>query len=205
MRQLLEKKGIKSLYHFTNATNLNNIFQYGLVTRSDLENISIPFAYNDEYRHDHCLNALSLSIEFPNYKMFYSLRCRHPDYNWAVLEIDANILVEFNCAYSWTNAADATISSIPVEERKGREAFLELFQDRTGYPRRERLNIPECYPTNPQAEVLVFSKIPTQYIKNVLFNDDTMTECYRSIMPDTFFFKTDSNKFEPRKDYLYWQ
>lgn len=205
MRNLIEEKGIRNLYHFTNVDNLKNIFKYGLVPRSNLRERNIPFNYNDADRHDGCLNSVSVSIEFPNYKMFYSLRCRHPDYNWAVLKIDATVLVDFYCAYSWTNAADADSYIIPVEERVGKEAFLELFQDREGYPRRESLNIPESYPTNPQAEVLVFETIPRSYINTVLFDKDILTEKYRNLLPDTFSFSTDISMFRWRKDYSSWQ
>lgn len=205
MQQLIEEKGIKSLYHFTNVDNLDSISRHGLIPRSNLTLGNIPFHYNDEYRYDGCLNAVCMSIEFPNYKMFYSLRRRHPDYNWAVLKIDANVLVEFNCAYSWTNAADAATSGTSIEERKGKDAFLELFQDREGYPRRTTLDIPKYYPTNPQAEVLVFDTIPIRYISTLIFDKDTLTEEYRNLLPDTFSFSTDSNMFKWRKDYRSWQ
>jgi hypothetical protein len=205
MQQLIEEKGIRSLYHFTNVDNLDSISRYGLIPRSKLELGNIPFYYNDEYRYDGHLNAVCMSIEFPNYKMFYSLRCRHPDYNWAVLKIDPNVLVEFCCAYSWTNAADTTSSSIPIDARTGKGAFLELFQDRDGYPRRESLNIPKSYPTNPQAEVLVFDTIPCGYINAVIFDTDMLTEKYRKLLPDTFSFSTDSSIFKWRKDYSSWK
>lgn len=205
MRDLIKEKGIRNLYHFTNVNNLNSIYMNGLVPRSELTNRGISFNYNDEYRRDGFPDSVSMSIEFPNYKMFYSLRCRHPDYNWAVLKIDATVLVDFYCAYSWTNAADADSYSIPVKERVGKEAFLELFQDRAGYPRRESLNIPESYPTNPQAEVLVFETIPRDYINTVLFDKDILTEKYRNLLPNTFSFSTDISMFKWRKDYSSWQ
>lgn len=205
MQQLIEEKGIRSLYRFTNVDNLDSIFKYGLISRSNLKEKNISFNYNDEYRYDGCSNAVCMSIEFPNYKMFYSLRRRHPDFNWAVLKIDANVLVEFHCAYSWTNAADAASCDIPIEERTGKEAFLKLFQDREGCPRRESLNIPESYPTNPQAEVLVFDTIPIRYINTVIFDKDTLTEKYRNLLPNIFLFSTDISMFKWRRDYSSWQ
>lgn len=205
MRSLIDEKGIRNLYHFTNVDNLNSIYMKGLVPRSELTKMGISFTYNDEYRRDGFPNSVSMSIEFPNYKMFYRLRCMHPDYNWAVLKIDPNVLVEFCCAYSWTNAADTSSSSIPIDVRTGEEAFLELFQDRDGYPRRESLNIPKSYPTNPQAEVLVFDTIPCGYINAVIFDKDILTEKYRKLLPDTFSFITDNSLFKWRRDYSSWQ
>lgn len=205
MQQLIEEKGITNLYHFTNVDNLDSIFKYGLVPRSNLRDRKISFNYNDEYRYDGCSNALCMSIEFPNYKMFYSLRMNNLDYKWAVLALEPTILLQFRCAYCWTNAADLSVSSIPIEQRMGKEAFLELFADRNGYPKRESLNIPESYPTNPQAEVLVFGTIPVNYVKNVYFQTDPITQLYQKMMPNTFSFKTDNSKFEWRRDYASWR
>ncbi len=40
-----------------------------------------------------------------------------------------------------------------------------------GYPKREDLHINDWYPTNPQAEVLVFGTISTDYISAVYFEN----------------------------------
>lgn len=71
MERILKQRQIDRLYHFTQAENLSNIFRYGLLPREILENEEIDSCFNDDYRFDNCLNAVCMSIEFPNYKMFY--------------------------------------------------------------------------------------------------------------------------------------
>lgn len=171
MEKLLEQLQIDTLYHFTQADNLPNIFQYGLVPRSELERNNINSKFNDNCRYDKLTNAVCTSIEFPNYKMFYKLRKNNPSVDWAVLKLDARIMYDFSCVYCWTNAGDASMYNIPLPQRMGKNAFLELFKDYPNYPSRKQLNIPCYYPTNPQAEVLLFGTIPTTYIQQIYFED----------------------------------
>ena len=203
MREILKQKQIDTLYHFTRAENLENIFRYGLVSRDELDNMEIDSFYNDEYRYDNCCNAVCTSIEFPNYKMFYKLRKQNEEIDWAVLELDASILCDFECAYCWTNAGNASIYNVPIENRKGTTAFLELFNNRDGYPQRGDLEI--YYPTNPQAEVLVFGTIPTDYIKRVYFKDIEAKNRYSNFISDYTRVRINSELFAPRHDWQAWK
>lgn len=74
MKRFLKQRQINNLYHFTQAGNLLNIFKYGLLSREILEEEGIHSYFNDNYRFDNCPHAVCMSIEFPNYKMFYKLR-----------------------------------------------------------------------------------------------------------------------------------
>ena len=169
IKQEIKKRGIRHLYHFTRASNLESILNYGLLPRTTLENRTINYEYNDPERYDKCKNAVCTSIEFPNYKMFFPLR-QNLCADWVVLELDAKILYELECAFCWMNASDSRISNIGIEERKTCTTFKELFDNRVGFPQRDsRLN--DSDPTNPQAEVLVFSNIPVDYIKKIYFRD----------------------------------
>ena len=58
MNSILSKKGIVSLFHFTQASNLPNILRYGLMPRGDIEITDIASEFNDEYRYDDCLDAV---------------------------------------------------------------------------------------------------------------------------------------------------
>ena len=205
MEKLLKKYKINSLYHFTRAENLPTIFKYGLLPREVLNSENIPSYFNDDYRHDNCLNAVCSSIEFPNYRMFYTFRQKDPNIDWAVLRLDAYILHEFTCAYCWTNAANSEISQMPIEERKKTDAFLRLFENQPNYPRREELNIPDNYPTNPQAEVLVFGTIPIRYICNVYFETQSVLCKYRTVIPNSIKAEINPDVFKPRVDWKSWQ
>lgn len=205
MDKILKQKQIDTLYHFTRAENLDNIFRYGIVPREALDRQGINSCYNDDYRYDDCLDAVCTSIEFPNYKMFYKLRTENPEIEWAVLKLDANILCNFECAFCWTNAGDASMYTIPLEERMGIEAFLELFNNRVGYPNRKNLHICDWYPTNPQAEVLVFGTIPIDYIQNVYFECNEHRRKYLDIIPDDMPSRVNKDVFYPRKDWEMWR
>lgn len=204
MEELLKQRQIDRLYHFTQAENLSNIFKYGLLPRNILEDSTIPSCFNDDYRYDNCLNAVCMSIKFPNYKMFYRLRQDNSDVDWAVLRLNAQILCDFPCAYCWTNAGNSTMYNTPLEERMGTNAFLELFEDRPNYPKREELNIADWYPTNPQAEVLVFGTIPIRYIENVYFENRQTLVKYKEIIPNYINTAINSSVFKYRNDWEFW-
>lgn len=207
MKRILNRRQIRRLYHFTQVENLSNIYKYGLLPRDILEYKEIYSCFNDEYRNDKCLNAVCMSIEFPNYKMFYKLRQDNPDVNWAVLQLDAQILCDYKCAFCWTNAGDSTICNIPLKDRMGTQAFLRLFEDNPNYPQypqREKLNISDRYPTNPQAEVLVFGIIPNNYIKNVYFNKKLIFDKYKNDVPDCIDASVNTTYFDPRIDWKFW-
>ncbi|MCX4299700.1 MAG: DarT ssDNA thymidine ADP-ribosyltransferase family protein [Lachnospiraceae bacterium] len=205
MRSIMKQRQIDRLYHFTQAENLENIFRYGIVPRTILDQQGIQSSYNDDYRYDNCEDAVCTSIELPNYKMFYKLRQDAPEMDWAVLRLDANILCDFNCAFCWTNAGDATMYSEPIEKRMGKKAFLELFGNKPEYPQRESLNIKDWYPTNPQAEVLVFGIIPIKYIQNVYFEKNDELQEYQKFIPKEISASVMTKVFAPREDWKAWQ
>jgi len=203
--KIVEQRQINKLYHFTRAENLQNICQFGLVPRQYLDAQQMKSVYNDEYRFDNCPNAICLSIEFPNYKMFYKLRKENPTTDWAVLQLDASILYKFSCAYCWTNAGDATIYNEPLQQRMKADAFKDMFGDRPSYPQRCDLNIYECYPTNPQAEVLVFGVIPTEYIQSIYFERVEVLQNYQEYILNEIPQSINTSLFLPRIDWSAWQ
>ena len=76
---VVQERGIQSLYHFTQADNLENILKYGILTRKELNEQSIAYFQCDNDRAEGHLDSVSLSISHPNYKMFYLQRNKHPD------------------------------------------------------------------------------------------------------------------------------
>lgn len=204
MKKILEERQIDCLMHFTRADNLSNIFKYGLLPRSILESKNITSDINDYYRYDNCTDAICTTVEFPNYKMFFSLRKDNPSVKWAVLRLDASIICDFDCAFCSTNAGSEEMYTVPLKERKGKKAFLKMFDELPYGPTRKQLNIADWYPTNPQAEVLVFGKIPTAYIDKVFFENSDSLEEYYDIIPEDINAKVDSKMFKYRKDWAYW-
>ena len=205
IRTILQQRNISRLYHFTNANNLDSILRNGLQPRSSLENEGVVFSYNDPLRIDGHKNSVSLSVEFPNYKMFYRIRQEAGEgHNWAVLELSANILCDGTCAFCRTNASDASVITIPMEQKLGSQALLRLFDEWEGKPDRNELGIPLCYPTNPQAEVLVFECIPICYINRICFDTQSVMEEYSSVYLYNIQVQIEKNLFCPRSDHRYW-
>lgn len=165
----IHSRGIASVFHFTRIENLSSILNHGILSREAMAHASSIWV-NDHQRYDGQLGASCFTISFPNYKMFYLLRSqRYPGSDWVVIELDARMLIELDCAFYPTNAANSCFAGNPAAERNNTTAFEQLFSDEVlGVKRFSGLSC--SYPTDPQAEVLVFSPVPKQYIKAVHFN-----------------------------------
>lgn len=203
----VQKREIKHVLHFTKIENLSNILKHGILPRANLDLCNISYHFNDEIRVDYCENASCLSISFPNYKMFYSYRMINPDQEWIVISLSPRLLWEKDCAFCYSNAASSEISAIPLDDRKKPEAFLKMFDEFDEYPKRSKLRIKDCCPTNPQAEVLVFDVIELGYLQGIFFqNQNAMLSCQKNIeqlkkTPCRFV----GNAFSYRGDYEYWK
>jgi len=200
------KRRIKGLVHFTRLENLNSIIEFGLWPRAFLDELKVDYIYNDEIRIDSCSNASCLSLSFPNYKMFYTCRMNNRGLNWIVLSLFPNILWEKDCAFCHKNAASKEVTCISLQERKKPEAFLKLFEDYEDSPKRTELKIPMSYPTNPQAEILIFDPIEIEYIKGISFQNQKLTSeaknKYKKYRINCIYHP---GAFYPRSDYKHWQ
>lgn len=195
---LLKKHSITRLVHFTPISNLESIFENGMLSRYILNEKNIVYSYSDDIRLDNKLNYICNSISFPNYKMFYSKRQQDPSVKWAVLSIDSELLIDkFDTEFYRKNAA----SSDPLKYKYdlcSNEALEFMF-----YPDDRALDIPNNYTTDPQAEVLVRDTIHPSYIKciDTCGFDDTA----KSIADDCkIYYNCRSDLFGPRKDYKRW-
>ena len=144
--------------------------------------------------------------------MFYSIRESKKkvegvnDSQWVVLLLDTKVLWELECAFCQRNAAHKAVSSISLEDRRKPAALKGMFEDFYGI-RHQDLQIPQDYPTHPQAEVLVFDVIAVQYIKAIHFWDETALEKWRSnpIEIDSHIFSANREYFNARRDYGEWR
>jgi len=206
IQEEVKKRKIKHIFHFTKISNLINILEYGLLPRATLDESSLEYQANDEVRSDFCLNASCLSVSFPNYKVFYSYRMSDKAQEWVVLAFDPRVLWEKDCAFCYRNAASSEITCIPLEHRKKPESFVGLFEDFPQYPKRSVLEINDSYPTNPQAEILVFEKIEMSYLQGLLFETPiSMQTAQKKSVINTFSCHHIKNAFYPRPDYEHWK
>lgn len=207
IKQFCDDRNITHLVHFTRASNLQSILQEGLLSREYLEIQpgSHNSLFNDDNRIDGCKNAICTSISFPNQKMFYILQNTIKE-DWAVLLLDTSILWEMDCAFCQENAASNNERFRKIEDRKTLDALLSLFSENHRYTRAQ-MRTPSEYPTNPQAEVLVFNPIPPQYIKEIHFKDPRKLNLWnRRIQRNNNRFILVSNEFffGNRCDHKFW-
>lgn len=204
LKDAVKERDVKILWHFTRLSNLESILDIGLLPRSQFTKFGLNPDINDEYRYDECSEANCLSISFPNYKMFFKYRKQDESVEWVVLGIKTDVLWQKDCAFCVTNAASASVRFIPLPERKGIAAFNKLFDEIEGKPNREKLKLPKFYPTDPQAEVLVFDRIEPEFIIGAAFNSEDKVNIYKSRYSD-FDFVQNSNLFSARVDYQVWK
>lgn len=210
IEKIVAERNVRWLVHFTRIENLESIMTNGLLPRNKFENLGVQPLTNDALRLDRFWGATSLSIESPNYRMFWKCRCDADEQhsisheNWVVLGIKPSILWKKDCAFCSTNAANNAIIQVPVEERKGAEAFERLFDEVDGKPSREEMRINNRCPTDPQAEILVFDKIEPEFIFGAVFKGGKEIDNFRRKFPQKRF-KIFTSLFAPRDDYNYWQ
>ena len=200
------KRNITTLIHFTNEKNLKSIIENGILSKDTLDNRKMAYYYNDEYRFDNLSDTISLSVTFPNYKMFYRLRKENVADDWVVILIDAEKVLSKPCAFCYDNAANSGISVIPLRQRMSVYAFNEMFSDDIfGYKRAE-MGLSENETTSPQAEILAFEHIPINAIKCIVFEEDSVRIKYMSLL-NRIGIKSIvyEHYYYPRHDFQFWQ
>lgn len=202
IKNLVEERGIRYLVHFTRLKNLESILQFGLIPRSEFENHNIQSTVNDSLRLDNCLGATSLSIEFPNYKMFYKYRNETSE-KWTVIGLKPEILWEKDCVFCSTNAANSSVSRLALDKRKGYNALNKMFDEIINKPSRQEMGVSERYATDPQAEILVFDKIEPRYIMGATFNEHFLVLSFKKRFR-SYNFRLYPTFFGARKDYQHW-
>ena len=206
MQDRLNQRGIKYLLHFTKYSNLPGIMANGLVRRSELDSRGLEYAFNDDMRLDGHPNSLSVSIGFPNYRMFYPARNKYPDDTWVILALRPSVLIKKPCAFYPMNAATGCYKGIDPASLQTVEALDAMFGNVNGVER-NTLNIPDNFTTDPQAEVLVFADIEPLYIGGIATQNKAQEQEVRQAYPH---FGDDNVKYFPslfswRKDYQHWQ
>ena len=208
IRHFCVERGITKLLHFTRIENLRSILREGLLSRETLDSRGQQYCFNDQDRVDDYKNAVCLSISFPNYRMFYSIREEKKgeevnDAYWTVLLLDAEVLWELDCAFFHKNAAASAMTSISLDEHKEFNALEAMFLNA---PEKRRA-LDNNEPTDPQAEILVFSPIPQNHIREVHFWDGSILRQWLSDHHPSFDERLDENQkfFRPRHDWEIWK
>lgn len=172
----LKQRKIEYFVHFTPLENLESIITKGLMPVSKLEEKHYKYIHNDDARMDQRRDAISLSVSFPNYRLFYVFREKRPELKWVVLLLDAEEIIKLNPAYFRHNAASAEFVGRDWSRFQGVNSFEEMF----GGCR--NILIPPSYTTSEQAEVMVNCEIPPSLISKIVFNNnvDATTFCEKN-------------------------
>ena len=161
---------------------------------------------NDAYRLDRT-DAICLSVSFPNYKLFYArreeLKKTQPDARWAVVAVAPSVMWEKDCVFCRENAANASVTVIPLSARRGKEAFEAMFSDYNDKTRKV-LQIPDKCTTHPQAEVLVVETIEPKYIMGTAFATLALKNEYDAKKTGHQFIHA-PKLFSARVDYAHWK
>ncbi|SAL77396.1 DarT ssDNA thymidine ADP-ribosyltransferase family protein [Caballeronia telluris] len=166
------------LAHFTRACNLESILEHGLRSIEKAQDAGIRPRVNDAFRLDGRPDAISVSIAFPNHRMFYSYRQRDPEEEWVVLLIDPAILWMKSCGFCQRNASDHRVRALPLPGLMDASAFRSMFDPVDDLPTRQEQKLMDFDPTDPQAEVLVFDTIEPRFIEGIAFDSqEVQTAC----------------------------
>jgi hypothetical protein len=213
IKKLVKKKQIKFLMHFTRVENLSSILKHGLLSRYEVESNHMGSLVTDSSRLDGYTSAVNLSISFPNYSMFYSKR-QNMGGDWVVLFINPEVLYKKPCYFYSKNAACFAYDGL--DDRSSGTHFQDMFSDLAinnlgNIVSRDDLSLPCSYPTNPQSEVLVFSKLIPAMIMGVVFLSTTTRSNYFMCNSDNsnvqpYISKSRANQFffSSRQDWRYW-
>jgi hypothetical protein len=198
VKGIINNRQIESLYHFSKIENLEAIVNQGLVPRAQLKDGD--FKFTDINRSDGFLNANCISVSFPQYRMFFIKRVQKPKQNWVVLELSPELILDKESAYFERNAASRKVKSKVIENRKMATAFEKMFDNIDDLPSREERDLPDNYPTDPQAEILVFDKIDRSYIVAAHFADEEVLSKYLEQL-DGIEAKVSPELFDNRVDH----
>lgn len=176
IRTIVEQRGIMELFHFTREENVTSIHRNGLLSRRQLDSRELRYSFSDDQRLDRHLDASSLSISFPNFKMFY--RCRMKPDNvearWAVIGFSASVMWERPCAFFPTNAAHHDVRAISLQRHRYSRCLTAMFAETVnGIDRGDTPWLRPCDPTDPQAEVLVIGRIAPRRITRIVVSSES--------------------------------
>lgn len=212
----IKKRGIKYLVHFTRFESISAIVGEGkILPRDRLHNLSYDWrelvAVNAQERRDDP-GFLNASIMHPNTYLMGIFRDRwYPGSRFCVIGINPIYIFEPSTRFSVTNATYQTAKESGINGDL--QAFRSMFgPEISGRPNRatggryttkRSTNTPSCFPTDPEAEILIRSEIPYNDIYFIACRDqydhDLLASAFHIMRLPTEKLRIEPTFFEPRK------
>jgi len=218
INQIIKERKIDELYHFTHLENLESILLDGLLSRKNLEKKNINAFINDKDRFDKHPDYISISVSFPNYKLFCKFRneISSSKEDWVVIGISPKILSSykeklFTCHNAAHDLWKCNNDKLYGTAKSLENMFNKEIQNQDNYYykiiKRSDLDIPVNYTTDPQAEVLIKSGIELEYITSIYSNSEKMKKYIdnKYLLSNKIIVLVNPNLFKMRSDYVYWK
>lgn len=217
IRDLISRRGIDSLYHFTTTINLSGIYQVEhIFPRSEYDTLRALanedmyedyLDHMDDLRLDGLNDHVNTSLSHPNVYLLNAYRQRKnlAHYTWCILQLDPQLMERDDTLYTVTNAASARSSQYGIG--KGEEGLNQLFIPEviTKKGAFKRKGLPAKYPTDIQAEVLIPGNISVDHIKTIYFETESdLSSCagafrLMGLADGTRLFKVNKSVFSPSR------
>ena len=216
--QSLEARNINYLMYFTRIENLNSILKHGIVPINSHKEKGICAVTNEwEKKKDKQKNGNGYSIEFPNYKILSRLRhYSNASGKYVIICLDAKSVL-IDTASRQTYCEDNASSKRATHDfTAGIEClFLDYYNKASSdynsalHIKRSALGIPDCFTTNPQAEIIIERIVGPKYIKGVVFENDYdmqmwLDESGVDLQNSDIEFCVGPVLFAPRVDHIHW-
>ena len=191
IEEIIERRKITQLVHFTAKENLESINRFGLLSRKTLDERGIKYIPNDPRRSDNFKNnGISISVtSFNNYVLnaFLDRFSKSPS-DYILVVVKPKILIEKTCFFFHTNAASTIFRdkvnkwwesmnntsknyqnflNEPKSDLMEAKAFEKMFDNEveTTYRARKRWKSHESnHTTCIQAEIMMLEDIEVDHI-----------------------------------------
>lgn len=193
-KDILESRKITTLLHFTKYNFLEKILQDGILSKTLLEKQN-EYINASGARCDDMENFINTSITFPNFKLLYKNMCSTPD-KWVILRIKSDILLDKIDSEFYKHNASRTVSKSKSILPYTNEALESMFY------RGNLTELPDNFPTDPEAEVLINRIIEPKYIVGIDCQEED--DKIKSICTNNHIeYNPESKLYLTRENYLY--
>lgn len=175
----IKTRGISRLCHLTQSRKLPHILGTldGIYSNAWLrENRPDLLDANDPQRLDGLPDHISCSVEYPNFWYYRQVKDRERIFKgWIILLIEPDVMLRDNTVFCPRNCG-ALGGRLTDPRYKGYTGFKRMFEDnvRGAYNRvfTRTEHMPDCCPTDGQAEVMIYRRIEQEKILGMIIPDE---------------------------------